>query len=63
MTWPLLEEREKSGTCLQCVLQRSIQSIETQKVFQSDPMDFTSWYNPSQAYTENMCYTHDWPEQ
>ena len=25
--------------------------IETQMVFQCDPMDFTSWYNPSQAYT------------
>ncbi len=26
--------------------------IETQTVFQSDPMDFISGYNPSQAFTE-----------
>ncbi len=32
-------------------IQRSIRSIETQMVFQCDPMDFISWYNPSQAYT------------
>ncbi len=35
--------REKSGTCLQCVGQRSIWSIETQMVFQSNRMDFISW--------------------
>ena len=50
-TWSLPEGREKSGTCLQCVLQRSTRSIETQMVFQSIPMDFISWYNPIQAFT------------
>ena len=50
-TWSLPGEREKSGTCLQCVWQRSTRSIETQMVFQCDPMDFISWYNPSEAYT------------
>ncbi len=42
---------EKSGTCLQCVWQRSTRSIETQMVFQCNPMDFISWYYPWQAYT------------
>ncbi len=26
-----------------------------QMVFQSNPMDFISWYNPSQAYTGKTC--------
>ncbi len=54
-TWPFLptwrEGREKPGTCLQCVWQRSTRSIETQMVSQSNPFDFISWYNPSQAFT------------
>ncbi len=33
--WPLA--REKSGTCLQCVWQRSTRSTETLMVFQCDP--------------------------
>ena len=49
-TWPWA--REKSGTCLQCVWQRSTRSIETLMVFQPDPVDFNSWHNPSQAFTE-----------
>ncbi len=35
--WPLPGAREKSGTCLQCVWQRPIRSVETQTVFQLDP--------------------------
>ncbi len=45
VTWSLPGAREKSGTCLQCVCQRSILSIETQMVFQCDPMDLIIWYN------------------
>ncbi len=51
VTWSLPGGQEKSGTCLQCVWQRSIWLIETQMVFQSNHMDFISWYNPSQAFT------------
>ncbi len=43
--WPILEilsPRDRKNKW---------QSIETQMVFQCDSMDFTGWYNPSQAYT------------
>ncbi len=28
-------------------------------VFQPKPVDFNSRHNPSQAFPENMCHTHD----
>ncbi len=43
VTWSLQGALEKSGTCLQCVWQRSTRSIETLMVFQPDPVDFYSW--------------------
>ncbi len=50
MVGPLPVAREKSGTCLQCVWQRSTRSIETLRVFQPKPVDFNSQHNPSQAF-------------
>ncbi len=35
--WPLPLARKKSGTCLQCVWQRLMWTIETKTVFQLDP--------------------------
>ncbi len=60
VTWSLLEAREKSGTCLQCVWQRSTRSIETQAVFQCDPWILLGGITHHKPTPQNMCHTHSW---
>ncbi len=61
--WPLPGAREKSGTCLQCVWQRFIRSVETQMVFQLDLWFLLGGIAHHKHWPQNMCYTHSWPQQ
>ncbi len=60
---PLPGAREKSGTCLQCVCQRFTQSSESQMVFQLDPWFLLGGIDHHKHWSQNMCYTHNWPQQ
>ncbi len=59
---PLPGGREKSGTCLQCVWQRLIRSVETWMVFQLDPWLLLGGIAHHKHWPQNMCYTHSWPQ-
>ncbi len=60
-TWPWAQE--KSGTCLQCVWQRSIRSVGIKMVYQHDPRKMLSGITHHKSRLQNMCYTHSWPQQ
>ncbi len=61
--WPLPGARKKSGTCLQCVWQRFIRSVETQMVFQLDPWFLLGGIAHHKDWPQNMCYTHSWQQK
>ncbi len=58
--WSIL--REISDTCLPCVWQKSIGSIETQTVFQYDPWILLGGITHDKPTPQNMCHTHNWPQ-
>ncbi len=53
----LLEGREKSGTCLQCVWQRPKFTIETTMVSQPKPLNVNSPHNPTYIHLVGMEYS------
>ncbi len=60
-TWS--QRREKSGTCLQCVWQRSIWSVGIQMLCQHDQWKIWSGIVHHKSWPPNMCHTHSWPQQ